>query len=134
MREYNLFVIKNDYYYNYKNNPNLLYDILKNLFYLNSDFNYGVTLFEQLCNKVSVDTLRYYLNNKFSMNNKNKFYIDNIYLELKPTRIIVKSDYNYPKIMKALNCYNRYIFVCDFINEDYFWLSNFVRKEVFQYI
>jgi len=134
MREYNLFVIKQEYINIYQNNPTGLYYILKKLYNMNKNLNYGITFYEQLCNYITVDTLRYYLNTKYDLSNHNKYYIDNSYIELKPTRIILKSKSNIPNIIKAFNCYNRNIFVCDFINNDYFWLNSFARSQVLEYI
>lgn len=134
LREYNLFVIKSEYVDFYKNKPDELYEIIYKLNNLKYNFNYGITLYEQLCNKISIETLKKYLNDKFNLNNEKTFYINNVFIELKYSRIVIKSKYNYPRILKSLNCYNRNIFVCDFINKDYFWLSNFVRDDVLQYI
>lgn len=134
MREYNLFVIKSEYVEIYKNKPLFLFEILNNLFNLSSNFNYGVTLYDQLCNHINIDTLKYYLNSKYNLDNSSIFNIDNVYIELRYSRIIVKSKYNLPRIIKAFNCYNRNIFICDFINNDYFWLNDFIRTEVLQHI
>ena len=134
MREYNLFVIRNEQIDFYKKKPEELYEILYRLNTLKYNFNYGITLFEQLCNKINIEILKKYLNDKYDLNNERNFYINKIFIELKYSRIVVKSKYNYPRILKSLNCYNRNIFVCDFINKDYFWLSNFVRQEVLEYI
>lgn len=134
LREYNLFVIKNEYIDFYKNKPEELYGILCKLNNLKYNFNYGVTLFEQLCNKINIDILKKYLNDKYDLNNERTFYINKVFIHLKYSRIVIKSKYNYPRILKSLNCYDRNIFVCDFVNKDYFWLSNFIRHEVLEYI
>ena len=60
------------------------------------------------------------------------FYLDNVFIELKYSRIVVRSKYNYPRIMKSFNCYNRNIFVCDFKNNDYFFLNSFIRNKVLE--
>ena len=134
MREYNLFVIKSEYLNIYKNQPAQLYEIFKKLYCMNTNLNYGITFYEQLCNFISVDSIRYYLNSKYDLNNYNKFFIEKTLIELKPSRIIIKSKYNIPNIIKVFNCYNRNIFVCDFKNNDFFWLNSFVRTKVLQYI
>ena len=134
MREYNLFIIKNEYYDLYKNRPMVLFESLNKLYKMHNNLNYGITLYEQLCNKVNIETLKYYLNDKYQLNNDKTFYIDKSFIELKPSRIIVKSKSNLPEVIKMFNCYNRQIFVCDFNNYDYFWLQNFVRSKVLEYI
>jgi len=123
MREYNLFVIKKEYFNLYKKRPLYLFNILQNLFYFQNNFNYGVTLYEQLCNRINIYRIKEYLNDKYDLECDKYFHIDKVLIELKPSRIILKSKCNLPRIMKSFNCYNRYIFVCDFINEDYFWLN-----------
>jgi len=132
MVEYNLFIIKQEYYDIYKNKPLFLYEILKKIYYMNSNFNYGITLYEQICNKVSVDTLKYYLNNRYDLNNDNYFFIDGVLIELRYSRIILKSKQNYPKVMEVFNCYNKNIFVCNFISNDYFWLDIFSKRKILQ--
>ena len=134
MREYNLFIIKNEYYDLYKNRPMVLFESLNKLYKMHNNLNYGITLYEQLCNKVNIETLKYYLNDKYQLNNDKTFYIDKSFIELKPSRITVKSKSNLPEVIKMFNCYNRQIFVCDFNNYDYFWLQNFVRSKVLEYI
>jgi len=134
MRVYNLFVIKDEYIDYYKSKPLELYNILYSLSNLKYNFNYGISLYKQLCNKINIDTLKKYFNDRYNLDNERIFYINKIFVELKHSRVVIKSKYNYPRILKALNCYNRNIFICDFINKDYFWLSNFVRDDVLQYI
>lgn len=132
MREYNLFVIKDEYFNFYNNKPEYLYEILNKLNNFSSNMNYGITLYEQLCNKIDVEILKYYLNNKYGLSNNKVFYLDNVFIELKYSRIVVRSKYNYPRIMKSFNCYNRNIFVCDFKNNDYFFLNSFMRNKVLE--
>ena len=132
VREYNLFVIKQEYFDIYKNKPLFLFDILKKLYNLKDNFNYGITLYEQLCNKVSVNTLKYYLNNRYELNNDELFYIDGSLIELRYSRIILKSHDEYPKIMEVFNCYNKNIFICDFNNNDYFWLDIFSKNRILE--
>lgn len=132
MREYNLFVIKDEYFNFYNNKPEYLYEILNKLNNFSSNMNYGITLYEQLCNKIDIEILKYYLNNKYGLSNNKVFYLDNVFIELKYSRIVVRSKYNYPRIMKSFNCYNRNIFVCDFKNNDYFFLNSFMRNKVLE--
>ena len=132
MREYNLFVIKDEYFNFYNNKPEYLYEILNKLNNFSSNMNYGITLYEQLCNKIDIEILKYYLNNKYGLSNNKVFYLDNVFIELKHSRIVVRSKYNYPRIMKSFNCYNRNIFVCDFKNNDYFFLNSFIRNKVLE--
>lgn len=128
MRKYNLFVIKKEYYDLYKNKIELLFDILKGIRKLNN--SYGIFLYEQICNIIDINLLNDYLNSKFNLNKKYYFFFDNIIINLKYSRIVVLTKYNFPKIIKFFNCYNRYIFVVDFENNDYFWLNDFTKNKV----
>ena len=122
MREYNLFIIKKEYIDYYQRNPLFLFDVLKNLYNLKHDFNYGVSLYDQLCERVNIFNWKYYLNKKYSLDNERTFYIDRTFIELRHSRIIIRSKGNF-EIIKNFNEYNKSIFACDFINNDYFWVN-----------
>lgn len=113
MKEYNLFIIKDEYIDIYKNRPLFLYDIISYLYNLKSELNYGVSLYEQICKRINIKSVEYYLSSKFIKNDT--------LIVLKPTRIIVKT--NNLCDIKLFNLYSKSIFVCDFINNDYFWLD-----------
>ena len=121
MKEYNLFVIKKEYYDYYQKKPLFLFDILKKLYYMQDDLNYGVSLYSQLCERINTFNLKYYLNKKYHLDNEKTFYIDKSFVELKYTRIIIRT--KHINIINEFINYSKYIFVCDFINNDYFWLS-----------
>ena len=122
MREYNLFIIKKEYYEYYQKNPLFLFDVLKKLYVMKENFNYGISLYSQLCERINIYNLKYYLNRKYHLDNERTFYIDKSFIELKHTRIVVRSKYN-TKIINEFSQFSKYFFVCDFINNDYFWLD-----------
>ena len=122
MKEYNLFVIKKEYYEYYQKNPLFLFDILKKLYYMKEDFNYGISLYSQLCERINIFNLKYYLNKKYKLDNERTFYIEKSFVELKNTRIIIRG-INYNNLLEDFKTYSKNIFVCDFINNDYFWLT-----------
>ena len=41
----------------------------------------------------------------------------------------LKSSINYPSFFDSLQKFNNKLFVCDFENQDYFWLENVHKKE-----
>lgn len=130
MRKYYLFLIKNQYL---KEPEYLIYQIMENLYHLNKNsLDYGLTCYNQLCDDFNVDLIKDYLQHKFEDNiltinslqylvntNNEKFTI-----KLNNKFILIITDVNMPIIFKYLNCYNKNIFVCDFVNKDYFWLHN----------
>lgn len=122
MKEYHLFIIKDEYVNMYKNRPLFLYDIIAYLYKLKTELNYGISLYEQICKRINIKSMQYYLESKFNACGNNVYGIADDLIILKPTRIIVKTD-NY-NIIKLFNLYSKNIFVCDFINNDYFWLNN----------
>lgn len=128
MREYNLFVIKKEYYKLYKKREHLLFDILVSIKKMNNE--HGLFLFNQLCSIINVGLLNNYLNNKFNLNKNGFFYLNDIIFIIKHSRIIIKTKYNFPKIIKFLNYYNSYFFVVDYQNNDYFWLNDFAKEKI----
>lgn len=135
MRKYYLFMIKNDYYQVYKRNSQVLYRTLENLYQLSKpNFQYGVSLFDNICQPFSVKLLNNYIKNRIPY----QMYSDKV-IELHSTQektkiqinyatIIIISNVNFPSILKIFNIYNKRIFVCDFRNQDYFWLNEQTLK------
>ncbi len=123
MREYNLFIIKKDLLKVYKNDGKFLFDNLKKLFYLNYNYNFGQYLFEQLCQNINVNVVINYFENKFNLKYNDLFIYKGCRIYIKYSRIIIKSKYNLPEILKIFNIYSKDIFVCDFKNNDYFFLN-----------
>lgn len=131
MRKYYLFTIKKEYYEVYKKSPLVLYKTLENLYRLRKeDLNYGLTLYNQICDIIDVDRLinyfahikEEYINNRYLIRLDNELTI----FEFHYACIICKSKKNFPDVFKILNYYNKYIFVCDFSNKDYFFLGKTV--------
>lgn len=128
MRKYYLFTVKKDYYQIYKKNPMVLYKTLENLYKLKKDdLNFGLTLYNQICDIIDIERLKNYFNHVKELSNGNKYLIKlNNQLTLFDFHyacIIVKSVKNYPTVFNTLNYYSKYIFVCDFYNHDYFFLN-----------
>lgn len=135
MRKYYLFMIKNDYYQVYKRNSQVLYRTLENLYQLSKpNFQYGVSLFDNICQPFSVKLLNNYIKNRIPY----QMYSDKVIelysaqekmkLQINYATIIIVSNVNFPSIFKVFNIYNKRIFVCDFQNEDYFWLNEQTLK------
>ena len=128
MKKYYLFIIKKDYINLYKNKSYILYKILENL-YRTYDFSYGINIYNQLCNKISVKLLNGYIKDRLrhkKINNiiKLTHTKEKTYIEIKYPCIIIYTNTKKSNIFKIFNIYNRNIFVCDFDNKDYFWLKD----------
>jgi len=128
VRKYYLFTIKKEYYEIYKKNPLVLYKTIENLYKLKKDdLSYGITLYNQICDIIDINRLKNYFNHIKEKSNGNKYLIklnnQFTFFDFHYSCIICKSCKNYPTVFNTLNYYNKYIFVCDFYNRDYFFLN-----------
>lgn len=126
MRKYYLFVIRKEVYEFYKHKPESLFRTLKNLYHLEKDdFEYGFSLYHQLCETFDVERLEQYMIDKYHLEKKGDvFYYENNYMLIKPSRVILKTNVNMPHLFIDFKCYNRLIFVVDFDMYDYFFLCD----------
>lgn len=139
MRKYYLFIIRDDYCQKYKTKPNILFKALKYLKNMDKyDLEHGLYLYNKICNRISVKIINNYIKNKFNYKNINdkiinlESIIENTYLQINYSCIVVLTNINNPYIFKILNIYNKKIFVCDFINNDYFFLKDYVNSEFYR--
>ncbi len=128
MRKYYLFI--------YKNNSKLLYTILETLYSLKMDnVNYGVELFNQVCDTFSVRLLNNYIKEKYAYKLINKKLIkllsndETTTISIRYATTIIITNKNMPAIFKIFNIYNKKIFVVDFYNKDYFWLNEQIKNK-----
>lgn len=128
MRKYYLFVIKKDIKDIYRKNSKSLYAILYNLYKLKGDdIRMGSSIYYQLCHVFSKDILINYMKEKYHLKKKDKYFLNNkyeeIFIKFGYSCVIIYSTSNIPRIFKILYLYNKNIFVADFKNDDYFWLT-----------
>lgn len=130
MYNYYLFIINNNAYKLYKNNPTYLYEILNTLYRLQgNDLIYGINLYKNICDIFSVKLLNNYLKERFNTKIDNNYIVINnrnrtIKIKINYSRVIIKSNIKLPDILKIFNIYNKKIFVIDFKNNKYFWLND----------
>lgn len=108
----------------YKHKPESLFRTLRNLYCLKpEDFEYGISLYHQLCEPFDVKRLEDYMIEKYRLEKRGHIFIyENNYMMIKPARIIIKTNVNMPNLFMDFKCYNRLIFVVDFDMLDYFFL------------
>lgn len=128
MRKYYLFAIKSEYSELYSKNPYILYKTIENLYKLKKeDLVFGMSLYNQICNIIEVDRLRSYFDSICKIKKNNKYLIrvrDDVALfNIHYSCIICKCNKNFPNVFNVMNYYNKYLFVCDFENKDYFFLT-----------
>ena len=121
---YYLFIIKNNFF---KNNKEYLYDILYKLKTIHKEnYNYGISLYYNICNLFDVKALKYYMKTKTNLKFKNnKFYLDKYnYFEIRKSCCVINNDKYLREILCIFYIYNKNIFVCNFDNHEYFWLKD----------
>lgn len=132
MRTYYIFNVNKYYTYMYKNKPFKMYKLFEEI-YRTKEYDSMKTyhVFEQIANpfnKIMINEYIYY-EYKFKYGYKRE---DNMHvlnndeltrLTVNNYNIKLKTTANYSSFFKILNNYNNNLFVCDFDNKDYFWLS-----------
>lgn len=136
MRIYFVFKIKEEYIDLYRDTPNTLYNILNQMYYMKrNEIGYGFNLFNQMIDKLNKFDLDKYLyvllhtKMKYSKRGDehilNNLYKDEIsILKIKNTHMVINSNKSYTEFFVFLNQYDSNLFVCDFNNHDYFFMSN----------
>ena len=141
MRIYYIFKINEDYAKLTKNKPFNLYQVLENIYLMNNeDLILSYKMFEEVAIQIdrkNINTLIFNLykdNLNYSCFNNVHTYND--YLKGEETKLIlnnshikVKSNQNFPTFLRDFNGYKN-LFVCDFINNDYFWLKDTLKSVV----
>lgn len=130
MYNYYLFIINNNAYKLYKNNPTYLYEILYTLYKLkDKDLIYGINLYKNICDIFSVKLLNNYLKERFNVKYDKKYIVitnrnRKTRIKINYSRVIMKTNIKLPDILKIFNIYNKKIFIIDFKNNKYFWLND----------
>lgn len=136
MRIYYVFKIKDEYMELYKETPSTLYNILNQMYYMKrKELGYGFNLFNQIIDLIDKGELDKQL--YVSMHTKMKYtkkgddhILNNLYkdeisiLKINKTHILINSNKSYTEFFVLLNQYESNLFVCDFNNHDYFFLTN----------
>lgn len=132
MRTYYLFQIKEETYQDLLGNEKELFLLLSKLKKLEQEqINYGISLFQQLCNLWPVEIVHHYLTHKFRVTKQKNHYIFNQRNQLivKPSYFVLKTEYDIPSIFYNLRYSGSHIFVCDFYNTDYFYLNELLKNK-----
>lgn len=134
MRTYYVFKIKKPYFTLTKNSPYNLYKVLEDIYYLNSDqIKIAYNFFSQIreyFDKEQLDNALYeHYKNKDNYSKIKNTHMIYDYFSNERTKLIINKSYLYlkstkdiPTFLKSLS-QKENLFVCDFINKDYFWLE-----------
>ena len=120
----------------YCDNSSSLYGVFKHLYNMKvSNDNIGINLFKQLTEKLDKNILnrkifiRYNTELIYSKNG-NDHVINNLYkdevsiLNVKNAYILINTNKNYSSFFDIISSFGDDYFVCDFINQDYFWIND----------
>ena len=140
MRTYYIFNVNKYFKYMYKNNPFKMYKIFEEIYY-SKDYDNIKTfrVMEEVAlpfNKIMLNEYIYYeYKLKYGYKRKDNIHILNTdektTLRINNYNIKIETDSNYSIFFDDIKSYNTNLFVCDFDNKDYFWLSklNSLQKE-----
>ena len=134
MKVYYVFNIKKEFIKLYKDSPSVLYNILKNIYYLDKgEVEYGYNIFNQLIEKIEKNKLDRNLFIKFHKyipytKRKDIHYINNLYkneisrLKVNNSYIKIELEQNYSTFFDILKEELDNLFVCSFQKCDFFFL------------
>lgn len=136
MRIFYAFKIKKEFYDIYNDTPSVLYNFFNQLYnFRKEDLDYGNNLFQQIANKFDKEELDKKLFIK--LHNKLKYckrgdehIINDLYkdevsiMKIKKSYIVINSNKVCTDFFDFLFEEDKCIFVCDFINHDYFYVNN----------
>ena len=139
MRMYYIFNVKEDIANLYKNNPSSLYKILESIYYMHmEEADYGFNIFKQITDRIRVREINnelYIKMHKELVYSKtdNEHVINDLYrdevsiLKVKSSHLLLESNKSYSSFFKLLNNINQNYFICDFMEKDFFFVSNIVN-------
>lgn len=135
MRTYYAFIIKDSLMHFYRKKPYSLYKILEQIYRLkNNDIVLGYRLLEQVTEpfgtrKTDKFIYKKHLNELEYSRLDDGHMIKNLYseeitfLKVFHSHVRIKTNNNYSAFFNSIQEYDENIFVCDFENQDFFWVS-----------
>jgi len=135
MKVYYIFKMKNEFVNLYKDNPSILYNILKSIYYLDKEeLNYGYNLINPLIiplKKKILDRkifIKYHQDIPYSKRG-DTHYINNLYKD-EVSRLTIKNSYikleleqKTSTFLSILPDFSNNYFICDFKNHNYYFLE-----------
>ena len=140
MKEYFIFNIKKEFVRLYKNKPSQLFFILNRIYYMKEiDKDYGYNLFDQVCNFYDKDEINKFIEEKYIdkimySKGKNEHIINNLFLneisilKVKNSNLKIETNIEYPSFLKDLKEFSNNLFICNFKEQEFFFLNNSKTK------
>ena len=135
MKVYYIFKLKEEFYDLYKDTPSILYNILRNIYYLDrEEVDYGYNLFKQLTLPLEKNKLDREIFIKFHQDipyskRKDIHYINDLYKN-EVSRLVINNSFlrleleqNYSTFFKILKEEDNNLFACSFQKTDFFFLT-----------
>lgn len=118
MKKYFIFSINREFYETYKKNEDILYKTLSNLYTLKNTKR-GLAIYSQVCNPINKNLIKEYLKK-----DQKHFKLEKTILEVNYSCLILLTPGKIPKKLKNMKYHEAPLFVTDFKNKNYFWLSH----------
>ena len=137
MRTYYAFIIKDSLMHFYRERPYSLYRILEQIYRLkNSDVKLGYRLLEQVTKPFGINKIDKFIYKKHFDELEysriedghmiKNFYSEEItFLKTFNTHIRIKTNNDFSSFFSSIQEFDDNIFICDFENEDFFWINKF---------
>ncbi len=135
MNEFYIFSIKEEFYKLYKDKPGELYYIFNRIYNMKkSDKEYGYNLFCQISEFLDKKYINNLLREKYKekimySNSNNEHIINNLFLNeitiltVKNPNIKIETNITKPSFLKDLKDLKLHLFVCDFKNNNYYFIT-----------
>ena len=140
MKEYYIFNIKKEFMRLYKDKPSQLFYIFNRIYYMKEiDKAYGYNLFCQISDFFDKKELNRYITNRYkdkimySVANSehiiNNLFLNEIsILKVKSSNIKIETNVEHPAFFKVLKEYSLNLFICDFKEQNFYFLKNIKTK------
>lgn len=139
MRVFYIYNINDFFTSVYDKYPYKLYKMLEDAYYTNK---HNIVLSSNYYEQITTNFNKLFINNYLHANNK----LDSYYYNKNNIHIIssreeysklmvssyclkLKTNLNYPTFFKNITTYSDNIFICDFENQDYFWLNKVTKLD-----
>ena len=134
MKEYYIFNLKKEFAMLYRNKPHDLFSIFNRIYYMKEiDKEYGYNLFEQISNFFDKDEVNEFIKERYIdrmmySNTMDEHVINNLFLneisilKVKKSNLRLETNTLDSTFFIDLKDFKGELFVCDFKNQDYFFL------------